>query len=354
MLPLETSLERLTPAVAQQLDLDLEDYSLSSQVKVDMMAMGRPADSQSGWRHLKNSFFLGPFREVLWRGLVAREDKSLRALGTSAGMSALHREHPIGLSSNPTNQTFFVLGNGGSVNDLTGTNFEAIRAGVSVGINAWPLHPFRPTYFAFEYWRFSFAPDPELRYLVNVAERKLIQGPTRGLLFLRPGLPASLSAVIPLSPNVSQRAAMYGRANLLSQSQVALRQDLVHILKLIQRGRLAPSVLPDNGSSVVRMIFLGLILGFRDIVLVGVDLNGSPYFWEDTAFVPDPSVDAGYVVRSPSDSTSTEQTQDRPFSVSDFIATLAPLAQHVLGATVSCASAKSRLAGALPVYSFGE
>jgi hypothetical protein len=102
------------------------------------------------------------------------------------------------------------------------------------------------------------------------------------------------------------------------------------------------------------MIFLGLILGFRDIVLVGVDLNGSPYFWEDPAFVPDPSVNARYVVRSPGDALSTELTEDRPFSVSDFIATLAPLAQHFLGATVSCSNATSRLAGALPVYPFAK
>jgi hypothetical protein len=316
------------------------------------MEIGQPVDSQSGWTQLKNSFFFGAYRDLMWRKLVAGEGKSLRELAPAAGISALSREHPIGTWSDPKNRTFFVLGNGGSVNELSQRDLDTMRAGVSVGINAWPIHPFSPTYFAFEYWRFSFTPDSELTYLVRAAEVKLAQGPTRGLLFLRPGLPASLSAVVRLSQSPSQSAAMYGRANLFAQSQGALRQDLAQILKLIRRGRLSPSVLPDNGSSVVRMIFLGLILGFRDIVLVGVDLNGSPYFWEDPAFVPDPSVNSRYLERSPRDSISTEQTEERPFSASDFIATLAPLAQHFLGATVSCASATSRLAHALPVYSF--
>lgn len=316
------------------------------------MTVAQPVDMHSSWKRLKNSPSFCAYRDLLWKGLVRRESQSLRVLAPAAGISALSREHSIGFETGPKSHTFFVLGNGGSVNELSQSNFDAIQAGVSVGINAWPLHPFSPTLFAFEYWGYSFAPDPELTYLVRAAELKLAQGPTRGLLFLRPGLPASLSAVVRLSPSSSQRAAMYGRANVFSQSQVALRQDLAQILKLIRRGRLSPSVLPDNGSSVVRMIFLGLILGFREIVLVGVDLNGSPYFWEDPAFVPDSSLKPHLVNRSSEDAMSTERTEDRAFSVSDFIAALAPLAQHFLGATVSCSNTSSRLASALPIYSF--
>lgn len=284
--------------------------------------------------------------------MARREEESLSTLAVAAGIRVLSREHPIGAWDRPEDQTFFVLGNGGSVNKLTKRELDTIKSGVSIGINAWPLHPFPPTYFAFEYGRFSFSPDPELRYLVRAAELKLEQGPSRGLLFLRPGLPASLSALVGLSPSSANRSAMYGRANLFAQTLPALRQDLTQILTQIRQGQLSPSVIPDNGSSVVRMIFLALILGFRDIVLVGVDLNGSPYFWEDPYFVTDPTVDSRSIHRSPEDSMSTEQTEDRPFAVSDFIATLAPLAQHLLGATVSCADVTSRLASALPVYAF--
>jgi hypothetical protein len=301
---------------------------------------------------LKNSPLGDTFRIARFRSTLRGEGNGVKNLASQIGVSVLSGHHHMGLQTDAARKKFFVLGNGASVNDLLLANLEAIRKGISVGINAWPLHPLTPNYFAFEFGRHSMQPDSDLRYLVRAAESKLRSESRSRLLFLRPGQPASVAAWVPLSAEGMQHSLMYGRANVFAQTHRALRQDLTKILKLIRDDKMSPTVLPDNGSSVVRMIFLGLILGFRDIVLVGVDLNGSPYFWEDPTFVPDPSVNSRYLERSPRDSMSTEQTEERPFSASDFIATLAPLAQHFLGATVSCASATSRLAHALPVYSF--
>ena len=145
---------------------------------------------------------------------------------------------------------------------------------------------------------------------------------------------------------------MYGRATLFAQDLSSLEEDLTWLLKQIRDNLLSPSTLPDNGSSVIRMVFLALILGFRDVVLVGVDLNGSDYFWEEAKFVAVEGESFSLRSRPRSDGTSTESTENRPFPVSVFLAALAPLAKSILGATIWCASPTSLLAQFLQIYDF--
>lgn len=309
---------------------------------------------RSGWTALKNSSLGNAYRIAKWKSLATREKRSVRALASAAGISPISSEHPIFSLSKFDHPTLYILGNGGSVNDLSLANFAEIRSGVSIGINAWPIHPFQPNFYSFEYDRLSFTPDQELEYLVRLAEAQLVEHHSQGLLFLRPGKPASLRAVVPLSPASRPKAVMYGRANLLAQNLQALRRDLEEILELIRGQRTSVSVLPDNGSSIIRMIFLGLVAGFRNIVLVGVDLNGSAYFWEDTTFDTGKKVEVRLVNRSSSDSLLTEETLDRPFPTSIFIAELSRLALRILDATIACSNPNSALADHLPIHSFGS
>ncbi len=307
---------------------------------------------ESTWRMLKNSPLGDTFRIARFRSTLRAERNGVENLASQIGVSVLSGHHHIRLQTDATGQSFFVLGNGASVNDLSLANLEIIRKGISVGINAWPLHPLIPNYFAFEFDRHSMQPDSDLRYLVRAAESKLRCESRSRLLFLRPGQPASVAAWVPLSAEGMQRSLMYGRANVFAQTDRALRQDLTKILELIRDDKMSPTVLPDNGSSVVRMVFLGLIWGFREIALIGVDLNGSAYFWEEARFIVDPQVPFHEIRRSPGDSMSTQSTEQRPFPVSDFLATLAPLAEAILGARISCSNSESRLAENLPLFDF--
>lgn len=304
------------------------------------------------WRLVKNSRPARFFRRAQWRETTKREQRSVTQLAANAGLATLSTSGPAWIHDNHRELPFFVLGNGASVNALTPRDFSAIQAGVSIGINAWPLHPFTPTYFSFEYGRDSFSPDPELVQLVNIAQTKLFSGEAKGLLFLRPGAPALTRALVPLAAEGSSRSLMYGRANLFAQDLRSLEEDLTWLLKQIRDSLVSPSTLPDNGSSVIRMVFLALILGFRDVVLVGVDLNGSDYFWEEDKFFAGEGESFSLGPRPRSDGTSTESTENRPFPVSVFLAALAPLAERILGARIWCASPSSLLAQFLPIYDF--
>lgn len=306
------------------------------------------------WRMLKNSPPGDSFRLTRFLAAIRGEGDGVDILASQIGISVLSGRNHIGLAADTAGQNFFVLGNGASVNDLSLADLKAIRAGISVGINAWPLHSLIPDYFAFEFGRHSMHPDSELSYLLRAAQSKLHTESRSKLLFLRPGKPASVAAWVPLTPEGMERSLIYGRANVFAQTERALRQDLTKILRLIRDNKIPSTVLPDNGSSVVRMVFLGLIWGFKEIALIGVDLNGSSYFWEESRFILDPALPFREITRSPEDSISTQSTEHRPFSVSDFFATLAPLAEEILGARISCANPQSRLAEHLPLFDFSS
>jgi hypothetical protein len=246
----------------------------------------------------------------------------------------------------------YIFGNGASVNALTESDFEEIGMGASIGTNAWPLHPFVPDIFSFEFSRHSLSPDPELEWLVGRAERKILLRQERALLFLRPGLPAGAGAMVPLSLAGKEQAFLYGRANLFSSNLRALDSDLKQLMRAVASGSLNPLALPDNGSSVVRMIFLSLILGFRKIVLTGVDLNNSPYFWFDSTFIERHGDFTSQSPRNSSDALLTEDTSSRPFETSLLITRLAQMARKILGASILVASESSALAAVLPVHEF--
>jgi len=303
---------------------------------------------------VKNSPLGDTFRRTRFLSTLRSEGKGVEVLASQIGVSVLSGHDDIGLGATTAGKRFFVLGNGASVNDLSLANLETIRTGISVGINAWPLHRLIPNYFAFEFGRHSMQPDSDLSYLVRAAESKLHNTSSSRLLFLRPGKPASLGAWVPLTREGMRRSAMYGRANVFAETERALKKDLATILQLIAGGKIAPAVLPDNGSSVVRMVFLALILGFKEIALIGVDLNGSPYFWEESRFVADQNLPLHEIRRSQGDSIATQSTEERPFSVSDFLAALSPLAQTILGARISCANPQSLLAEHLPLFDFSS
>ena len=278
---------------------------------------------------------------------------SVRALSESLGLSvldiaSLRSSLPAGL-----NRPFFILGNGSSVNSLTEKQFCIIGKGVSVGVNGWPVHPFVPTMYSFEFSKYSFSPEAQLTFLLRKAEERVKQNQetqNAPLLLLRPGLPAGVSAVGELTPLMKANALIYGRANLFSETDGALSADLELLLDGEHRSQYRQAVLPDNGSSIVRLVFLALEAGFKEIVLIGVDLNGSDYFWYDSEFIEKNRDYTHILVREPGESTLTRETSDRPFDTSQFLFQLSLAAEKTLGARIFASDRRSILAEQLPLY----
>jgi hypothetical protein len=105
------------------------------------------------------------------------------------------------------------------------------------------------------------------------------------------------------------------------------------------------------------MISLGIGLGFKKIVLVGVDLNSNIYYFEkEPRYLDALGLSRLNVWRNRSLVHGTEDPQQfgrRDFLSSEFIPALAKAASTNFGCIITVASANSALARDLPLHSWG-
>ena len=111
-------------------------------------------------------------------------------------------------------------------------------------------------------------------------------------------------------------------------------------------------MLPDNGSSAVRMIFLGLAQGDKDIVLTGVDLDDRPHFWASQDYVRRYEEYVALLSAPAGEMHETTPAKDRPLGNLEFLALLAKVMAEEGAGRLWLSSADSRLSAFLPQYSW--
>jgi len=290
-----------------------------------------------------------PFRQIALNGEARKEELFVKRRGADAGVQAFDwRELRRLKPPKRDGETFFVLGSGSSVEELSSRNFHEIGRNASVGINNWPLHPFVPDFYSFESVpRVGDGKDVyrALRMLtrIDILER----GPL--LLVLRPKPEADRGIFDAVPAGLRPNLRYYGRISPATRRVERLAGDIAHYFDRIAPAR--RSVLLDSGASVVRMAVVGLLLGYRNIAFVGVDLNGSPYFWEaNPSYLEQQNSIAPVNNQRPGGHETLSKTT-RPFSVLEMIEALAGFVTGS-GGRLSVASDSSALAGFLPLYSW--
>lgn len=288
-----------------------------------------------------------------WRKLVGRESRYLRKLTGRGGVPGLVEPTFSSTLARSSKDFFFVLGNGDTVNELTDEDFRFIAGHFSVGLNAWPIHPFVPSAYGFEMVYALDRHDDELNFLLKTASEKA-RSRSSALWILRPK-PERLEALARVVGDGGHLPLqVYGRANLVPTSAGELETEIVASLEFLSDPSLECQVLLDNGASVVRMISLALLNGFKRVVLVGVDLTANPYFWYDPGFVSKHGDYTEICRREPGEGTDTLHTANRPFSAHEFIVAMATVAKRERGCEILVSSNNSALAGALDVFRFPE
>lgn len=239
-------------------------------------------------------------RYFLWRRHANRDTLAAEKFATN------HEKHLVNiyrssiLDSTKT-KTLFILGSGWSVNELTDPKLLHIAAHQSIAINFWFFHTFVPTAFSFDSGKVPQGQEKYVEQLIaklgSLFARQEIWNSNPNILYLRP-YQSNPGYLVPCPPGRERSSWVTGRANLLSRSPKAVEADLRFVTQQVALGEAPNSALPDNGSSVVRLVFLALAQGFKDIVLVGVDGDTRPHFWfhpeyrdrypEYVALFPDP------------------------------------------------------------------
>lgn len=188
-----------------------------------------------------------------------------------------------------SSDTLFVLGSGSSINDITDEQWRHIDEHDSIGLNRWPVHGFTPTYHVFE---ISMQPEYEgfvETYWALLNHRKeqysdipvVLKDTSRVRDVLEPHhLPEWLRGNLIVSCDSS-----FSRAVTLHSS----RSENDRLLRYLdQKGyfdRRSLRVLYRMRGSISYLVHLGVVLGYRDIVLCGVDMVDSRYFFDAERYV---------------------------------------------------------------------
>ena len=293
---------------------------------------------------LEAPFFSPARRYLMWREAL-REDRFVKKVANSCGAKTFDFDRMGGRLTGKGQRVFYVLGSGSSIEELSPENFDTISREVSVGINAWALHDFIPNIYAFE-------PVPERdsdHYsTMQLLDREDVVSRKPTIMFLKPRNPIEVEQLRMVPVALQSRTLLYGRFQPYTRETMNLAGDLNMVWNLASRKL---SVLPDSGASIVRMAFLGLLLGFSKIVFVGVDLNHTEYFWEKN---PGYLEKFGRSVFSSGQKKSTHETlttDNRAFSVLDMVVALHNVARQC-GVSVEVVSSRSLLADYLPLHEF--
>ena len=297
-----------------------------------------------GWFLLEGSGHFGAsLRRLVFLRQCRRDAELTQRFSKSLGLDMLDtRTRRVAKSRD----VLFILASGESVNELTPENIDQIGAGVSIGINFWPIHSFVPDILALE----PHKSEPSSDFLNALLNSSRLEQSELRVMMLRSGWPIKEETLPKLPEHLAKETKIYGRANMITKMQPNLFTDLGRLVRATTKGELPSMILPDNGSTVVRLTFYGLAQGFRKIVWVGVDQSSGHYFWTQPPIREEYRSAALAEPRPVGAPHSTSETSDRPFSNDVFLRALAKVIAYASNTEIFLASATSTLSDTIPVF----
>jgi len=170
--------------------------------------------------------------------------------------------------------TLFILGSGESIAGYTEKQFEEIKRHDSVGFNFWLLHPHVPTYYIAE-----FQPESERSNLLwknlsrrapDYSEIPIIFKYSTTFWNERQLMPKALKQVF-----VASSMSIPGMARKSLSRWVTMLDSLKIFNKVLPGG-----LILYRQASLSWLLIFAMQLGYKKIVLCGVDLNTPRYFYE--------------------------------------------------------------------------
>ena len=311
---------------------------------------------------MSRAAFETPLASGLRKTITLREARSeVRFINQQAEVFGVKAFHPDAFSSSlepkHTADTLFVLGSGSSIKDLTAANFEEIHSQRSVGINNWGMHWFVPDFYALE--SVPWVGDGEdFSRALQLLDRKDIFDARPSIMVLRPSSGRKLPGLESLPSAFSGRVFFYGRVSPATRRAANLRKDFARVLGSVVFQH--KGVFLDSGASVVRMIGVALSLGLSRVVLTGVDLNDTSYFWEenldyDLNKIAEPPVNnqkGFWNGKSTPAVHETMMSENRAFPVAQMLSELSPVLLEQFELKLFVSSQKSMLSEFLPVFAW--
>ena len=280
----------------------------------------------------------GPYSIAYERiyGVLGRRAQS-HYLDAGVGVKPLRK---LEISTVKTSNTVFILGSGASVNHYTGAEWGRIRSADSIGFNSWLIHDFVPTVYVAEphlpprdktyyelleqraeaYVGVPFIIKPTFSTVLDVAR---IPAPLRGNVYA-----ARIQALPGTTPADTEQAYRRFAAPYLSDRDV----------------------IAQKRSSADGLIYLAAKWGYEHIVLCGIDLSNTAYFYEEKA---DEYRRKGRSVPTTGQTGTTHRTMDHTVGHATADTAIYALSDTLLsdrGITLWTALSSSALSPRLPTY----
>jgi hypothetical protein len=196
----------------------------------------------------------------------------------------------LDLSRLKISDTVFILGSGLSVNEISDLKWEVISHHDSIALNFWPVHPFVPTIYLFE----NVRPLDDLQVMFDAL---------KGLLERRASdyqhTVKVVSEFVPLNhrqlvleiPEAFREHLYIGySANIVARNEEELVAGLRYMIKrgmFQHRDHIRWQF--KSGGSVLAALSMAVSMGYRRIVLCGIDLKNAEYFYQDPRRYPEAS-----------------------------------------------------------------
>jgi len=244
----------------------------------------------------------------------------------------------------------FVLASGSSVSDLTPADWEHISSSDSIGFNYWMVHDFVPDFYFIE----PVGPGDVWEVLLQLFElRKASYSKIPFICDYK--LWQSYENCNPLTKIPSE---IFDNIYFYSPYYLRLNSKKLTLLALwywrlfkITRAKLSDII--HQRASLSALIMFSIFAGYKEIVLVGVDLNDTAYFWET-------STTKQYPIQPPNDQKGKiHRTADPEIDINllsipidEYIYLLDRIILKPRGISLFIASEKSRLYPRLKKYTF--
>lgn len=177
--------------------------------------------------------------------------------------------------------TLFLLGSGPSINRLSEGNFREIGEHDSIGFNFWLAHDFIPTYYLFQLPSHSRTPFLELfdQFHHKYADLPFI---LRGSALARNRIDFDDPKIAHIKTKDVYLLNEYAISSRCSIDIIMLI-DYAAMLGFMEFGRIAGMV-PKWRGTLGLLISLAYQMGYKKIVLCGMDMQDNLHFWDDSRY----------------------------------------------------------------------
>lgn len=295
------------------------------------------------------SAFGGPIRDAIARHHGRAQAKLVADWSKRLAVDSLD-VRKLADGFDPT-QTLFILGSGESIENFGKNHWDVVARHTSIGVNAWPLHSFVPDIYAFEPF------DPQSTDYVQLYSQVLheprFSEKTPVILLFRPHSVLDAERYSLMPKHLQRASLLYGRIVPQTHEKGNLFRDIEAVHHEHLSGRINQALVMDLGATIIRMVSLGYLMGYKNIVLVGVDLNGGQYFWQKN---PQRLVDRGIESFSPGHNRAVHETMTRDVKAFILTEVLEEFQKLLLeaGGSLFTASKDSALSSLLPTYPWLE